>query len=222
MIDIQDMLLRARRDAAEGHVEEALLQVSHALELSESQQDRFESLLLRAQLEGGELGAPTKALDTYWEARHLTRSHHLGRAGEADLGIGMMLIDLDRTNEGLEAIRRASRYFRKSGNTYLRACAETILADVAICRGEDTMAERHLEIATDLLMANNDGRMLSSVLTLRAGVLGRNGRKRQAEQLLAEARRQAGDLHDPDVEAELQGLRTAVRQSIAIAAGDEL
>ena len=171
---------------------------------------KFEALLQRARAEVA-VGEVQKALDTYWEARHVTKKHRLGRAGEADLGIGMMMLDLDRPGEGLEAVRRAVRYFRKGGNTFLRGCAETVLADEAIKAGDMVVAQRHLEVATDLLEASREPRMLSGVLTLRAEVAARVGEPASAQSLLARAEKIARDIENAAIEAELQSRRRDVR-----------
>jgi hypothetical protein len=144
----------------------------------------------------------------------VTKRHRLGRAGEADLGIGMMMLDLDRPGEGLEAVRRAVRYFRKGGATFLRGCAETVLADEALKAGDLGVAVRHLEVATDLLEAAQEPRMLSGALTLRAEVLARSGRGAEADVLLARAERVAKDVRNPAIEAELLHRRREVRSLI--------
>ena len=211
----REMLARARDAEAGGRTEEALRLVERVIAEAKSLQLKFDALQHRARLEATSLRQLDRSLDTYWEARHLTRKHRLGRAGEADLGIGMTLLDLERTGEGLEAIRRAARYFRKAGNTYLRGCAETLLADEALKVDKLSLAERHLEVASDLLAAAGEPRMLSSALTLRAEVRARQGREDEAEGLLARAARIARELHDTSLETELQTRRGEVRAYIA-------
>lgn len=214
----EGLLKEAARSADQGNNEEALEAIAAALAQAEDLQLRFDALLLRARTEGFGVGDRARALQTYWEARHLTRANHLGRAGEADLGIGMVLLELDRRNEGLEAIRRAVRYFRKAGNTYLRGCAETLLADVALQEEDDDLADRHLEVATDLLLATGEPRMLSSTLTLRAQIFARQGRDAEAEALLTRAAELAASIGHARIESELQDRRRAVRSTIASSA----
>src|SRR5205814_6706909 len=92
MSDTQSLLQRAEIAAAQGQASESLKLTEEAVAAAGTPRVKFDALLQRAR---AELAAdqPARALDTYWEARHLTKRHRLGRAGEADLGLGMMLLD---------------------------------------------------------------------------------------------------------------------------------
>ena len=98
------------------------------------------------------------ALDRCWSARRLAKREGLERVGEADLAIGLALFDLDRMNEGLEAVHRAVRYFAQRGQLRLRGCGEALLAEAALRRGEEALAERHLQVAGDLLFSSGGAR----------------------------------------------------------------
>ena len=210
-----DILLeRAARAIAEGKTSEAVALADKAVGLCRTHEARFDALLHRARAEYADMKVQ-KALDTYWEARNVTKRHRLGRAGEADLGIGMTYLDLGRDGEGLECVRRASRQFRKLGQPFLRGCAETVLADEALRSGDLELAERHLKVATDLLETSPEPRILSGTMTLRAEVLARQGKSAAAEALLKRAERIAGQLKNPVVEAELRGRRREVREILA-------
>ena len=211
MTDARALLQRAEAAAAQGRASESLRLTEEAVDAAESPRLKFDALLQRARAEVA-AGQPAKALDTYWEARHVTKRHRLGRAGEADLGIGMMMLDLGRPGEGLEAVRRAARYFRKAGSTFLRGCAETVLADEALKSGDLSIAQRHLEVATDLLEAANEPRMVSAALTLRAEALARLGRSHEAGTLLARAEQVAQRVANPEIQAELKQRRADVRE----------
>ena len=111
----------------------------------------FDVLLMQARTQTGS-DRREDALASCWAARRLAKTKGLERVGEADLAIGLTLLDLHRMNEGLEAVHRAGRYFAQRGALYLRGCAELTLAEAAFLRGEDELAERYLKVATDLLL----------------------------------------------------------------------
>jgi tetratricopeptide (TPR) repeat protein len=125
--------------------------------------DEFEYLLAEAQtLAGVELR--DDALEACWAARRLAKLHRLERVGEADLMLGLLLLDLGRMNEGLEALYRAVRYFAQRGQLALRGFAEAQLAEAAWLKGEERLAERHLKVAVDLLRTSADIPSASAVL----------------------------------------------------------
>src|SRR5688500_12911745 len=88
MSDVHDLIARANEAVAAGLPDVALELSRRAVEEAATPDAKFETLLFRARAEVG-AGELQRALDTYWEARHVTKKHRLGRAGEADLGIGM-------------------------------------------------------------------------------------------------------------------------------------
>ena len=150
--------------------------------------DQFEHLLAEAQaLAGAE--RRDDALEACWSARRLAKSHQLERVGEADLRIGLMLLDLDRVNEGLEALSRAVRYFAQRGQLALRGFAEAMLAEAAWQRGEELLAERHLRVAADLLLTSADPSSAADTLDALAGRLHATGRTAGAARMRREARR---------------------------------
>src|SRR5687768_15803613 len=99
---IETLLRQADRATASGQFDDALALSSRAVEAAADDACRFDALLHRARAEFAK-GNLERALETYWEARNFTKRRRLGRSGEADLGIGMMLLDLGRGGEGLEA-----------------------------------------------------------------------------------------------------------------------
>lgn len=214
MSDVETLLQQALRASTDGRSDEALSLASRAVALAREPSSTFEALLHRARAEYA-AGNVQRALDTYWEARNLTKKHRLGRSGEADLGIGMTLLDLGRGGEGLEAVRRAGRQFRKAGQPFLRGCAETVLADEAIRAGDLALAERHLEVAADLLQTSAEPRILSGTLTVRAEVLARRGKRSEATSVLAKAERVAKQVRNPAIIAELRARRRAVLDILA-------
>lgn len=220
MIDPAPLLDQARAAEARGRADEAVRLLGEAAVAAKGAA-RFDILLLRARTEATGLGLTETALATYWEARQLAARDHLPRLGEADLGIGMMMLELGRAGEGIEAVRRAARTFRREGSTYLRGCAESLLAAEALAAGDLGTAERHLEVAGDLLEVAGEPRMLSSCLTLRAECVARLGHEEHAEALLARAATLARHVADQHAQAELQQRRRAVRHVIAeaLAAG---
>ena len=90
----------------------------------------FEHLLAEAQALAG-VERRDDALEAGWSARRLAKCHELERVGEADLTIGLMLLDLGRMNEGLQALYRAVRYFAQRGQLSFRGFAEALLAEAA-------------------------------------------------------------------------------------------
>ena len=130
-----------------------------------------------------------QALDSCWRARRLAKGEGLERIGEADLAIGLALIDLDRMNEGLEALYRAVRYFAQRGQIGLRGFAEALLAEAAWRRGEDALGERHLSVACDLLMTGADPQTASSSLDSHAHRLDEAERPLGASRMRTAARR---------------------------------
>jgi len=218
MTELESLLGQAERAAASGRFDEALAFSSRAVTAAAESAERFDALLHRARAEFAK-GNLEVALATYWEARNFTKRRRLGRSGEADLGIGMMLLDLGRPGEGLEAVRRAARQFRKGGNTYLRGCAEMVLADEALRSGSLDIADRHLEVAADLLEASAEPRMLSGALTLRAEVLARQGQPGPVRALLVRAERVAADVVDARIREELAARRRDVQAILAASQG---
>lgn len=200
---------QSQKAMAEGRVRDALALAARATDAAASPSEHFEALLHRARAEYSS-GDIDRALATYWDARHVTKRHRLGRIGEADLGIGMTMLDLGRAGEGLEAVRRASRQFRKMGQPFLRGCAETVLADEALRDGDLDLAERHLEVAADLLGTTNEPRILSGALTLTAEVMARQGRAGDARAALAKAERVARQVANPSIVSELRSRRRVV------------
>ena len=207
-------LLQAAQEAEEaGRLQEARRTVERAVGTAQSTPDKFDALLYlaRAQSFDGELDA---ALATYWDARHLAHDGKLSGTAEADLGIGLTLLDLARRSEGIETIRRAARVFRRTGNTLMAGCAEMALAEDLVAHDELDVAERHLEVASDLLRAAGDARLLSSLATLQAEVQVRQGRDSMAETYLCEARSSARRVDSPLAAEELRRRRDAVRMLI--------
>ncbi len=213
MSEVQPLLDRASRADAEGRPEEALSLAARAVEAAREPAARFEALLHRARAEYA-TGAIEAALETYWEARRVTKDHRLGRLGEADLGIGMTMLDLGRDGEGLETVRRAARLFRKTGQAFLRGCAETVIADEALRAGDLATAARHLEVASDLLQTAPDPRTLSSAITLSAEVAARRQDFDGARKLLANAEAVALRVSSPAIAASLRDRRRRVRDLI--------
>lgn len=164
------LVCRAEEARRDGRPTEAVRLLDQAVARGRGAAERFELLLLRARAEAEVRGGEEVALATYWDARNIAKRARLARLGEADLGIGMTLIDLDRLGEGLEAVRRAARYFAGQGNTLMRGCAETVLAEGLIKRGEDAAAERHLDLAADLLLSSPSPELAERPLSLRASV----------------------------------------------------
>lgn len=150
--------------------------------------DEFEHLLAEARALAG-IERREDALETCWSARRLAKRRRLERVGEADLTIGMMLLDLDRMNEGLEALYRAVRYFAQRGQLCLRGFAEALLAEAAWHRGEAELAERHLEVACDLLLTGSDPVGAAGALRSHAGRLESAGHPRGAARMRHAARR---------------------------------
>ena len=220
MSEAEILIQKAMRAASEGRTSEAVTLADRAVTLARDHQAKFEALLHRARAEYAD-GNIQKALDTYWEARHVTKRQRLGRSGEADLGIGMTLLDLGRGGEGLEAVRRAARQFRKAGQPFLRGCAETVLADEAIRAGDLRLAERHLEVAADLLQTSPEPRILSGALTLRAEVRARQGKRASALRDLARAERVAKQVVNPVIVAELRARRREVLEVLNGGGEDE-
>lgn len=152
--------------------------------------EEFEHLLAEALALAG-VGRREDALEACWAARRLAKGHHLERVGEADLMLGLLLLELDRMNEGLEALYRAVRYFAQRGRLDLRGHAEALLAEAAWLRGEEQLAERHLEVAGDLLGSSADPVTASEALEVHAERLSLAGRPLGA----ARMRRAASRLH---------------------------
>ncbi len=150
--------------------------------------DEFEHLLAEAQALAG-IERREDALETCWSARRLAKRRHLERVGEADLTIGWMLLDLDRMNEGLEALYRAVRYFAQRGQLALRGSAEALLAEAAWHRDEGELAGRHLEVACDLLLTGNDPLGAADALDSHAERLESAGRAEGAACMRDAARR---------------------------------
>jgi tetratricopeptide (TPR) repeat protein len=150
--------------------------------------DEFEHLLAEAQALA-DIERRDEALETCWSARRLAKRHHLERVGEADLTIGRLLLDLDRMNEGLEALYRAVRYFAQRGQLAARGFAEALLAEAAWQRAEGKLAERHLEVAIDLLLTSGDPLGASDLLDDHAERLESAGLEAAANRMRCEARR---------------------------------
>ena len=150
--------------------------------------DEFEHMLAEAlALAGAE--RREDALEACWSARRLAKRHQLERVGEADLMLGLLLLDVDRMNEGLEALYRAVRYFAQRGQLALRGHAEALLAEAAWLRGEDQLAERHLKVAGDLLVSSADPGTASEALEVHAERLAAAGRRLGAARMLHAANR---------------------------------
>jgi tetratricopeptide (TPR) repeat protein len=221
MTDVQGLLRDAAAAEARGRGAEALAKIGRALAAAGRSTQRFEVLLWQARAEERILGDLPRALKTYWDARHAAQATGGPvQVGEADLGIGMVLVEMSHDREGLEALRRAARAFRRAGHTFLRGCTEILLADEALREGDLVAADRGLEVAGDLLMAAGDPRMHSVALTLRAEVLARQGSEDRAEALLARAASVAAHVADTSKQGELRRARRAVREIIARALAD--
>lgn len=180
---------------------------------------RFETLLAEAAVEAPTAGGLENALRLYTEAANLARSEHLERAGDAELGRALALRELGRSADAEAALRRARADFRRRGATTHRGCAELLLCELALERGEPERAERHAQLAVDLLTPCPAPRLLAGALTARARVLASEGFDRPAEILLRRAGRLAERIADPELRGALRRSRWAVRALIAEALG---
>ena len=193
MKDVHAFLRDAAQAEACGHGAEALDSIARALRVAGRSAERFDVLLWQARAEAQLLGNLEGALRTYWEARHAAQDNAVPtQVAEADLGIGMVLVEMGHAREGVEALRRAARAFRRAGQTFLRGCAEIVLADECLREGDCEGADRGLEVATDLLMAAGEPRIGDVVVVERpsAGpvlrrVVGLPGQRVGVEQGLA-------------------------------------
>jgi len=196
MKPVERWLERAETAESLADHEDALAAANRALELASEPGDLFRALLLRARVESRGLGEPELALVTYERAKTLSREQRLDRAAEAELGAALCLLELDRRPEAREYLRRAAQAFRRVGDTLRRGCVELLLAEEAANSGDEHLAELHVQVAGDLLIAAGEPRLLASALTLHAELARSDHREEEARDLLNRARAMAGDVAD--------------------------
>lgn len=189
---------------------DALDAAARAHELATEPGDRFRALLLRARVEARGLDQPAAALATYELARELSREHRLDRAAEADLGAGLCLLELSREPEARTCLGRAAAAFRRSGDTLRRGCVVLLLAEEAANSGDEHLAELHVQVASDLLLAAGEPRLLAAALTLHSELALSDDREDEAHELLEQARAMAGEVADERARHDLRARRREI------------
>jgi tetratricopeptide (TPR) repeat protein len=220
MKTVERWLERAEQAERLGDHEDALEAAYRAHESATEADEQFRALLLQARVESRGLDAPSVALETYGRAKELSRGQRLDRAAEAELGAGLCLLDLERRPEARETLRRAATAFRRVGDTLRRGCAELLLAEEAALSGDEHLAELHVEVAHDLLLAAGEPRLLATALTLHSELALNDDREEEARELLNRARAMAGDVADEKARTDLCARRREIVRTWLTAGAD--
>lgn len=221
MRTVERWLERAEHAETLGDHEEALAASLKAQSLATDAEERFRALLLQARVESRGLGEAAVALGTYLRAKELSRGQRLDRAAEAELGAGLCLLELERRPEALDCLRRAAAAFRRVGDTLRRGCVELLLAEEAAVAGNERLAELHVQVAHDLLLAAGEPRLLAAALTLHSELARSDDREEEARDLLNRARAMAGEVADRNARHDLCARRREIVRTW-LTAGAEL